>query len=116
MSPRRDRLAALASLAAIMADRALLPVAQAQARLDAARAQVEAIAQARAMLDADMSIPVQAARAARQAEQLRLRQAGAMSALARCQADLEIAKSTARPAYGRKIVLEKLLATPSRKR
>jgi len=115
MTRRPDRLAALAAVAALMSDRALAPVATAQARLAAGRRQAEAIAQARAQLTADAADPVQAALMALQAERMRQRQVAAMSDLARLQAEFEIAKAAARPAFGRRVVLARLLAQAPRK-
>jgi len=106
----------MASLAAILSDRALQPVAQAQTRLDAAKAEVAAIAQVRASLGCDASDPVQAALMARQGERLRHRQAAAMSEVANRQAKLDINKTAARPAFGRKIALEKLMVAAPRRR
>lgn len=116
MTRRRDRLAALSQVAALLSDQALAPVAAAQARVAAARGAAEAIARTRAELSADAADPVQAALMARQAERLRQRQAAAMTDLARLQADLEMAKAAARPAFGRMIALDRLLAEQSRKR
>ena len=110
MSPRHDRLAALAALAGLMSDRAMGPVARAQARLDGARAEVGALAEARARAEVDAADPVQAALMARQAEGVRRRQVAAMTDLARLQAELEIAKAAARPAFGRKLALGRLQA------
>lgn len=116
MTRRDRRLADLAALAAMMSERALAPVALAQARIVAGRSEVEALAQARTQLGADAADPVQAALMARQADRLRHRQVAALSDLARLQAEVEIAKAAARPAFGRKQVLDRLLAEGPRKR
>jgi hypothetical protein len=110
MTRKADKLASLAALAGLVADRALLPVAQAEARLARARMRAEALAQARGALASSVTDPLQAALMARQAERLRHSQIAAMSDLARCQVDVELAKDAARPAYGRKLALERLLA------
>ena len=110
MTLRKDRLEALVAIAAVLSDRALAPVAAAQARLETARARADGLAASRAQLRGDCCDPVQAAMMARQGEALRRRQATAMTDLARIQAELEIAKAAARPAFGRKIALERLLA------
>jgi hypothetical protein len=110
MTRAPDKMAALAALAGLVADRALAPVAVAQARLAAARAKAGALAQTRATLATDAADPLQAALMARQSERMRHRHIAAMSDLARLQADLELAKEAARPAYGRKLALDRLLA------
>lgn len=110
MTRGSDKMAALASLAGLIADRALAPVTEAQARLAKARARADVLAQARATLSIDASDPLQAALMARQSERMRHRHVAAMSDLARLQAELEIAKEAARPVYGRKLVLERLIA------
>jgi hypothetical protein len=115
MTTRQDRLRALAALAAMLEKRAAAPVAAAEARMGRAKAEVTAIRQAREHLAADARDPLQAAMMARQADRLRHRQAEALSELAARQAALEIAKAGARPAVGRRIVLDRLLAERSRK-
>jgi hypothetical protein len=115
MTGRKDRLAALRQVAALLSDQALAPVAAAQAQVEAARGHAAAIARTRAELSANAADPVQAALMARQAQRLRQRQAAAMTDLARLQANLEMAKAAARPAFGRKIALDRLLTERSRK-
>lgn len=109
MKARQDRLRALAALAALMEERALAPVAVARGRVDRAEAEVAAIRQARDALSADAQAPFQAAMMARRAEDLRRRQAAALSELAALRAALEIAKASARPAVGRRHALDRLL-------
>lgn len=112
---RRGKLAALKALAALIEERAVAPVAAAQSGVDRARAEVAAIRQARQAAAADAQEPVQAAMMARQAERLRRREAEALSELAARQAVLEIAKAAAAPAIGRRIVLDRLLASQRQK-
>lgn len=109
MRKREEKLAELARIAALLADRGLAPVAAAQARRDARRARIDRLAAQRATLSAGSGEPVLAAALARQAERLRRIQAEAMTDLARHEAELEIAKARARPAFGRKLALERLL-------
>lgn len=116
MTTQRDRIAILAWLATVMSDRALAPVASAKAQVEAAHDHAKAIAQIRAQICVDADDPVQAALMARQAIGLRHRHAAALSDLARLQARLDHAKAAARPAFGRKIMLERLQSSPSRKR
>lgn len=119
MALTRDarRLAELARLAALTSDRALRPVADARQRIDAARAAERAVAAHRAALGAGAGAdPVLAALLARQAERLRRRQAAALSGLAMLEAELDEAKAAARPAFGRKLVLERLARDAARER
>jgi len=112
---RRDKLAALCRVAELAADRALLPVAQAQARVAEAKADIAAIRVHRAKVNAECPDPVLAALAARQTNRLRLAQAGAMQRLAERMAILETHKASARPAVGRRHVLQALLDQENRK-
>lgn len=116
MTRNVDKMAALATLASLMADRALAPVAKAQAALTAGRAHADALSQARASLASDAADPLQAALMARQSERLRHRHGAAMSELARLQVDLELAMEAARPAYGRKLVLDRMLQKQRKQR
>jgi hypothetical protein len=111
------QLTELAQLAALASDRALAPVASARARIDVARAAERAMAAHRAALGAEAGAdPALAAMLARQAERLRRRQAAALSGLAALEAELEQAKAVARPAYGRRLVLERLAREAAAKR
>jgi hypothetical protein len=103
------RLAQLARLAGLISDRALAPVAALRAEIAATTAARGALADRRAALARDTTDPVLAALMARQAERLRLREADALSRLARLEAELERAKAAARPAYGRKVALDRLV-------
>ena len=109
MTGPNKRLADLARIAAVLAERGLAPVAQAQGRLVAQRAQIEELAARRARLSLDGADPVVAARLARLAERLRHDQAAAMADLACAQAEFDMAKQAARPAVARKSVLERLV-------
>jgi hypothetical protein len=109
MTDRLRRLKALSQIASLVEARALLPVAQAQARLGKISTEVSSIRKVREDLAADPCDPFQAAMMARQAERLRLRHAAALSELAACQAALDIAKASARPAVGRRIAVDRLL-------
>ena len=109
MTRQARQMAELAQLATLASDRALAPVAAIRARIDAARSAERALAAHRAALGGQAGQdPVLAALLARQAEQLRRRQAEALSGLAALEAELEQAKALARPAYGRRIALERL--------
>jgi hypothetical protein len=108
MTTKGARLNDLARIATLLSDRALAPVAAAQARVEAKRTEVAGLATHRRALDTDGADPVQAAFLAQQARRLRRRQASALSELARLEAELEIAKAAARAAYGRKLVLDRL--------
>ena len=110
MTTRRDRLQTLAAIAALAEERALAPLATAQARLAAARAEVAQIRQARDGLTLDATDPFQARMTIRMAQSLRDRQAAALSELATREAAVEIARTVARPAVGRRIALERLLS------
>lgn len=112
---RRDKLAALCRVAELAADRALLPVAQAQARVAQAEADVAAIRAHHAKLNTECPDPVLAAFAAQQTNRLRLAQAGAMQRLAERMAILETHKAAARPPVGRRHVLQALLDQENRK-
>lgn len=116
MTRTPDKMAALAALAGLVADRALAPVAAAQARLAAGQAKAGALAQARTILATDAADPLQAALMARHSERMRHLHIAAMSELARLQVDLELAKEAARPAYGRKLALNRMLAQRRQKR
>lgn len=111
MTRRQDRLRALAALAALLEERALAPVAAAQMNVAHAEARIAELRTARKDLAADACDPFQAVMMARQAERLRHRHAAALSDLAALRAALEIAKASARPAVGRRHVLDRLLAT-----
>jgi hypothetical protein len=109
MTRKARQLAELAQLAALVSDRALAPMASLRARIDAAGGAERALADHRAALTGVTGIdPALAALLARQAERLRRRQADAMIALAGLEAQLEEARATARPAYGRRLALERL--------
>lgn len=112
MTARADKLALLARLAALVSDRALAPLAAATAQVAAAQARADAIARARGRLGVDAADPVQAALMARQVDVLRHRHIAAMSELAALQAQLDLAKAAARPAFGRKIVLDRMRSSP----
>lgn len=116
MRARADKLADLARIAALLADRALPPVAAAQNRLAAQQGLIDDMASRRAALRGDGVDPALAARLARQAQRLRVQQSEAMSDLARAQAELEMAKAAARPALARKAVLERLVLKAAQKR
>ena len=113
MSVASDRAARLAQVAALLSDRALAPVALAHKQVLDAKARVAAIAEARRLLCGDVDDLVQAALLARRAEGLRHGHIAAMSDLARLQAQLDQAKAVARPAFGRKIALDRLQGQPS---
>jgi hypothetical protein len=109
MTRQARQLQELARLAALASDRALAPVAAARARADAARAAERLMAAHRAALGVGAAAdPALAAMLARHGERLRRRQAAALSGVAALEAELEQAKATARPAFGRKLVLERL--------
>ena len=110
------RLVDLARLAEMMSDRALAPVAALRAEIAAANEARGALARRRAALARDTADPVLAALMARQAERLRRQEADTLSELARLQAELERAKAAARPAYGRKLALERLAGEARRRR
>ena len=99
MTRKARQLAELAQLAALASDRALVPVAEARARIDAARTAERALAAHRAALRGEAGDdPALAALLARQAERLRRSQADAMTGLAALEAQMEVAKAAARPA------------------
>lgn len=108
------RLADLARIAAMLAERAAGPVALAQGRLQAQTARIDALAARRAALSLDGADPVVAARLALMAERLRREHAAALMELARAQAECDIARQAARPALARKSVLERLVQRASR--
>ena len=116
MTTRLDKLRDLARIAALLAERALPPVAAARDRVAAQQRRIDDMAARRDALVVDGVDPVLAARLAQQAQRLRLQQATAMSDLARAQAELELAIAAARPALARKAVLERLVTTPGRRR
>jgi hypothetical protein len=115
MSGRVSRLADLARIAALLAERALPPVAAAQERLATAQALIDDMAARRAGLKLDGADPVLAAQLARQAQRLRVHQTMAMADLARAQAELNVAKAAARPVMARKVVLERLVEKTGQK-
>lgn len=116
MTPRLEKLRALAQIAALLAERALPPVAAARDRVAAQQGRIDDMVAQREALAVDGVDPVLAARLASQAQRLRQQQATAMSDLARAQAELELAISAARPALARKAVLERLVTMPGRRR
>lgn len=109
MIGRTRRLADLALVAALLAERASAPVAKAQDRLRAQKGQIDGLVARRAALSLDGADPVVAARLARLAEHLRQEHAAAMVELARAQAECDIARQAVRPAVARKAVLERLV-------
>jgi hypothetical protein len=115
MTGQNDRLAMLARLAALLSDRALGPVAEAKARVAAAQVRADAMAQARSRICVDAGDPVQAALMGRQVDGLRHRHIAAMSELAGLQAQLDHATASARPAFGRKIALDRMYSNLRRR-
>lgn len=115
MTPR-DRLRALAALALLVERRALVPVAKAQAAVAAAASEVAEVQRHRQSMTVDVLDPALAAGMSRHAERLRRKQAEVLSGLAGKKADLEIALHHARPAIGRRIVIQRLVARQDRKR
>jgi hypothetical protein len=104
------RLARLAELARIIADRDLMAVAAAKSRCDATRSEIDALAAQRREMARQTDDPVLAALMGRQAEGLRRLQQRKLEALARQQTAQAQAAAKARPAYGRQLVLQRLAA------
>lgn len=98
----------LCAISRLMADRALLPVAEAQARLKAVEARLEAVAHHRAQLQSQTCDPALSALMARQAERLRHGQAAVLREMADLRVELERRKATARPMVGRRHALDAL--------
>lgn len=108
MTPQDHRLNRLQKVAALMADRALQPVAAARADMQRIEARIERIAQHRAALMTAAGEPAIAATMLRQAERLRREQAAALSDLARARIRLDAARRAAAQAVGRDQALTEL--------
>lgn len=116
MTKRPDpRLARLAELARIVADRDLMAVAAAKSRCDATRSEINALAAQRQEMARQTDDPVLAALMGRQAERLRWLQQRKLEELARQESDQAQAATKARPAYGRQLVLQQLAAKARRR-
>ena len=109
-----DRLSRLSALAALIADREVAEVAAASAVCTEIEHRIAEIARHRGQLAGSAEDPVHAALMGHQSQRLRTVQTEAAERLARAKVDLEMAKAKARPAIGRKAVLEKLLAEARR--
>lgn len=109
MSDARKRLEQLRRIAGVMADRALQPVAAAAAETHRIEARIEEIAGHRAKLSGAVSDPSIAGAMLAQAERLRIKQAAALSELARARVRLEAARKAAALAVGRDRSLAELI-------
>lgn len=109
MSDARKRLEQLRRIAGIMADRALQPVASASAETRRIEARIDEIAGHRTKLSGSVDDPSIAGSMLAQAERLRIKQAAALSELARARVRLEAARKAAAQAVGRDRALAALI-------
>lgn len=101
MSRPDKRIAQLQRIASVMADRALGPVAKANAEARLIEDRIAAIAAHRAQLAKASGDPSIAGAMLAQAERLRLSQAAALSELAAARVRIEVARKAAARAVGR---------------
>lgn len=109
MSQPDKRLAQVQRIAAVLAERALMPVAAASATARRIEARIAEIAAHRAKLAGSAEDPTIAGTMLSQAERLRIRQAAALSELAAARVQLENARRAAAQAVGRDRVLAAMI-------
>ena len=109
MSGPDKRLAQLQSIASVMADRALMPVAAASAQTRKIEERIAEIASHRGKLSSSTNDPSIAGAMLAQAERLRIKQAAALSELAAARVKLEVARKAAAQAVGRDRALGALI-------
>lgn len=103
-----QRMARLQEVAGLMADRALVPVAEATANMRAIEARIADIAAHRGKLSRATDDPALAGPMLAQAERLRVLQAAALTELAKARVALDIARKDASRAVGRDQALKKI--------
>ncbi|GAA5074872.1 hypothetical protein N0B44_26850 [Roseibacterium beibuensis] len=108
MSKVDTRLGHLKTLADMLSQAALRPVAEVRARRDAVKARIDQIAAHRRALLSVGTDPILAAQMLAQAAHLRRLQMSETEALARAEADLGRAREAARRAYGREQILAEI--------
>lgn len=109
MSGPDKRLTQLHRIASIMAERALMPVADATAEVRRIEARIAEISDHRTRLTAAVGDPSIAATMLAQAERLRIKQAATLSELATARVRLDTARAAAAKAVGRDQALSRVI-------